>query len=83
MNCILLRIICFQKLWSACYQVSKFDYPTLMENDAELLKWLIKQESHGATLLQNTPADPAAACNLANRIATVKYTHFGYAALRY
>jgi len=57
--------------------VSRFDYMSVMENDTDLLKWLIKQESRGATMLVKTPDTPSAAFDLAERIAKVKYTHFG------
>ncbi|XP_018008277.1 gamma-butyrobetaine dioxygenase [Hyalella azteca] len=66
-----------KKQWSHGHKVAEFDYPSLMEDDAALLRWLVVLETWGATLLKQTPSQPSAAYDLCERVAKVKYTHYG------
>lgn len=48
-----------------------------MNDDQALLNWLIAQEQEGATLIQEVNPEPSAAYDLCERVAKVKYTHYG------
>ena len=63
--------------WGSGHAIAKFNYPTVMSSDRAMLKWLTTLEVEGATLLQGVPSIPAAAYTLCERVAKVKYTHFG------
>lgn len=66
-----------QVLWSADHKVATFDYPSVMKDEREMYNWLVKLETDGATVMKNVPPTAAAAYELCENVAKVKYTHFG------
>lgn len=58
-------------------KVPEADYPTALDNDAELLKLYDSVSSHGICIVRNVPANTDATEELAGLLSFVRETHYG------
>ena len=55
----------------------------LMGNDSALLMWLRQLEQYGLVIVSGAPAETGQVRALAERVAFIKKTHYGYVILQY
>lgn len=53
-------------------------FPEIMSDDSALLKWSQQLEIFGFVMVSGAPAEPGQVRRLADRIAFIKKTHYGY-----
>lgn len=53
-------------------------WDSLMEDDSALLEWLLLLETYGLVLVTEAPQETGHVTRLADRVAFVKRTHYGY-----
>ncbi|NHN90052.1 TauD/TfdA family dioxygenase [Acetobacter conturbans] len=66
-------------IWGAEHanKLRTFDYEHVMENNNELLAWLIALRASGLTLMKNVPTKADSLLGPANRISHIRETNFG------
>lgn len=70
------------KTWSSesFNSIEKFNFLDVMSSDKSLLQWLQVLDVYGVCLLEDVPHNLGQVAALANQVAFIRKTHYGYEA---
>ncbi|XP_071512585.1 gamma-butyrobetaine dioxygenase-like [Panulirus ornatus] len=71
------RLALKKVLWGPRFQITSMDYGAIVEDERELLKWLVTLEKEGISLVTSAPTDTHAALTIIEQAGFVKRTHYG------